>query len=142
MLSRARPSAYIKGDTSALEDQSSPGFLFTRSNDIDATVNPVYLQNAQISTNLVGIIVPINSGEITAIFTVNEDANTFGVKIQRRTGPGTFVDLATQTLTAERKKFEVLVSPVSVALGDELVAQVSSGTCRNVKVGLIIGGNT
>ena len=114
--------------------------MFTRSNDIDATINPVYLQNGQISTNLVGIIVPIDSGSIDAIFVVNEDVNTFDVKIQRRTGPGTFVDLLTLSLTAQRKVFEIIAVPPSVALGDELTAVVSDGTCRNVKVGLIIGG--
>jgi len=139
---RGRPSAYIKGDTSALTDASSPGFLFTRSNDIDASVNPVYLQNAQISSNLVGIVVPINSGTIQAIATVNEDVNTFVINVMRRTAPNTFVSLATQTVTASREEFTVIGSPPSVTLGDELVCRVDSGTCRNVKVAVILGGTT
>jgi hypothetical protein len=118
---------------------ASPGFQYGRAGDVTAGT---YLQViANVPSSTAGLIVPF-TGIITRVFVTNENDNTFTVKVQKRTDPGpVYTDLGTPfSLTAARKgEFN---PSISVTDGDELVVLMSSGTCRNVQVGLIIEQDT
>jgi len=123
----------------AVDVSASPGFTWGRSgNGIAATS---YLLNDTVPSNQSGRMVPL-TGEIVTVFVANANSNTFDITIQRRTGPGTFTDLATISLTAERVKTETLGVPVAVSLNDEIAVKVSSGTCDYPVVGVVIKGST
>lgn len=115
---------------------ASPGFTWGRSGNVSAGA---YLQNDSVPSNTSGRIVPISAGFITDVFVASENADTFDVEIQKRTGPGAYSVLATISLTAQRTKTQTFTG-VSVSLGDELAAYVSSGSCKNPVAGVIIKG--
>lgn len=146
MLSTSRPSAYIKGglaDIVVPPDSSSPGFLFTRSNTVDATLAAVYLQNGQISSNVTGIMVNVNNPKIIGVFAINNnDSATFDVTFQKRLGLNSYANLHTLSLSSQRKKLEILSTPINLVLGDELACAITDGECVDVKAGLLISGTT
>lgn len=116
---------------------ASPGFQYGRAGDVAAGT---YLQViANVPSSTAGNIVPFD-GVITRVFVTNENVNTFDIKIQKRTDPGpVFTDLATLSVVAARKDDSPLA--VAVSDGDEIVVLISSGSCRNVQVGIIIEQN-
>lgn len=112
---------------------ASPGFQFGRAGDISAGTYLKVLGDVPSST--AGFIVPFN-GVMTRAFVTNESANTFDIKIQKRTDPGpVFTDVTTLSIVAARKASFVLSE--SLTDGDEIVILVSSGSCRNVQVGFV-----
>ena len=70
-----------------------------------------------------------------------ESVATFDVTFKKRLGLNSYSDLHTLSLSSERKKLEILVTPVSLTLGDELACAITSGICVDVKAGLLISGS-
>lgn len=125
---------------SAIEEigaSASPGFSWGRSGNSNVGT---YLQVDSVPSNLAGRIVPLSSGIISDIFMTCEKITTCSVEIQVRVG-ATFTTIHTETLTASRKKTSSLTG-VTVSLGDELCCRISSGSAKNIVVGVIIKGNT
>lgn len=114
----------------------SPGFTWGRSGN---TPSNTYLLNDSVPSNTTGRISPI-SGYIDRVFVSNELPNTFTVEIQKRSG-ASFVTLCSISLTAERTKVQSYTNVMVTEL-DEIAARVSSGSCKNVVVGLVIKGSS
>lgn len=114
----------------------SPGFTWGRSGN---TTTNTYLLNDTVPSNLAGRIVPF-AGYIDKVYVSCENADTFTVTIQKRSGI-TFTDLCSVSLTAERVKVS---SPLGITLSslDELAVKITAGSCKNPIVGLVIKGST
>lgn len=114
----------------------SPGFTWGRSGNIPTNT---YLLNDTVPSNLTGRIVPF-AGLIDKIYVSCENTSTFTVTVQKRSG-ASFVDLFSASLSAERIKVS---SPSSVAVSalDELSIKITSGSCKNPVVGIVIKGST
>ena len=114
---------------------ASPGFTWGDSGNVSAGS---FLLNDSVPSNRAGRIVPLADGEITKIFVTCETNATATLEIVLRTG-ATFSGLTTMSLAGQRTKVETKTG-VTVAEGDELACRVTSGSCRNPVVGVIIRG--
>lgn len=114
---------------------ASPGFVYGRPGDVGA--GTYLLVMGGVPSNTAGNIVPFD-GTITRAFVTSENADTFTVKIQSRSGI-VFTDIGTLTVTASRKEDFDITIPVTD--GTEVVCKIDTGNCRNVQVGLIIEQN-
>lgn len=112
---------------------ASPGFTWSRQGAVSAGT---YLQNDAVVSSVAGRKCPF-AGNITNIFVTSQNDDTFSITVQKRTGPGTYVNLITVSLTAQRAKTFNGLS-VAVAVDDELAVILSAGSCSNVEVGVII----
>jgi hypothetical protein len=78
---------------------------------------------------------------IKKVFVAVQNATTFSVDIQKRTG-GTFTTLVTVTVTAARTG--TFSASAAVTAGDELAVRISPTSAnnpRNVVVGLVVKGS-
>lgn len=113
---------------------ASPGFTWGRQGAIPSDT---YLLNDSVPSNVTGRVIPMTAGTIKKIFIANGAVNTFDVKVQRRSGVS-FVDLFTTSVVAARTL--TTSASQSVSAGDELALIISSGSCSDIVVGLIIEG--
>lgn len=114
---------------------ASPGFTWGRSGNAPTST---YLLNDSVPSNVVGRIVPISTGVIAQVFVASENADTWVLAIEKRSGV-TFTEIGSVTMTAQRTITQAV--SISVSLGDELALKVKSGSCKNPVVGLIIKGS-
>ena len=121
--------------TTTTSASASPGFTWGSSGNISAIT---YLKNDSVPSNKAGRISTV-SGDIVAIFAVNEIVNTFDIEIAKRIGAA-FTVITTLTVTASRNGIFLPVS-APVAVGDELVCRISSGSAKNVVVGIVLKGS-
>ncbi len=119
---------------------ASPGFTFGDSGNKTAGS---YLLNDSVPSNRTGRIVGLKSGVISNIYVGVEDNTTCTIDVQKRISPGSeasnFSTLASITLTAERIKAQSY-SGIIIAQNEELAVKVSSGSCKNPVVALILQG--
>lgn len=114
---------------------ASPGFIMGRQGNAPTNT---WLESEGISTNLVGVIVTVN-GNLEKAALVTQDDETFTVTIYKRSGAN-FVSLDTISAAASRKTIKTFTG-IQVVEGDELAAQVTSGSAQNIKLIGIITGN-
>lgn len=115
---------------------ASPGFSFGRSGNSSSNT---YLSSETVPSNLTGIPVGIANGRITGVMIRNELANTFDIEVEEHDGV-TFTSLGTFSVTSARgDDFFALNIPLTPA--KELAVKVSSGSCKNVKVVLLVKGD-
>ena|SRR3972149_3038152 len=118
---------------------ASPGFTWGRSGNLPTST---YLLNDTVPCNLSGRVVHLTTGNVVGAFVAVEDDATCTFDILKRTGPATFVSLQTCSLVAERKKAFAFDPGAAVVSGDELVVQISVGSCKNCDFGILIRGST
>lgn len=116
---------------------ASPGFTWGASGNLNSGS---YLLNDTVPSNVAGRMVPLTSGYIAQAFVAVENSTTASFVIQKRSG-ASFVDLTTITLTAARVGTFNLGTSITVSLNDEIAVKVSSGSCKNPVLGLVIKGN-
>lgn len=115
---------------------ASPGFIFGRSGN---SSSGSYLSNESVPSNLTGIPIGVANGRITGVMIRNEIANTFTIEIEEHDGV-TFTSLGTFALTSVRgQDFFGINIPLTPA--KEISCKVISGSCKNVKVVLLVKGD-
>lgn len=117
---------------------ASPGFTWGRSGNVNSGA---YLLNDTVPSNLAGRTIPLQDGNLVKVFVTNQNSNTFDIEIVRRDPGPTFIVIATVSLVSQRKKVETF-SGVTINEEDELAVRVSSGSGKNIIVGVIIVGST
>jgi hypothetical protein len=113
---------------------ASPGFTWGKSGNVNTNQ---YLDNDGVQSNRTGRLVVFDSPVIRQVLVANENANTFDITIQEHDG-AVFTDLVTISLSAQRNKSESFSMPITT--GKELAVKVSSGSCKNPVVGVILDG--
>jgi hypothetical protein len=110
----------------------STGFTWGRSGNVNTNT---YLINDSVPSNIAGRIVPVNTGKIVQVLVSSQNADTFTVLIQKRSGVS-FINLGSFSVSASR--LASFTATIPVALNDELVLKLSSGSCSNLVVALVI----
>ncbi len=124
---------------------ASPGFTWGDSGSIGAGD---FLINDTVASNKAGRLVPLKAGEVTNIFVVNENANTFELQLLKRTGVGitiaAFTEIALVSVAAVRLKSFGIADFGSTPLifEDELAMRLKTGSAKNLVAGAILRGNT
>ena len=114
---------------------ASPGWTWGRKGDSVSAGQ--YLINDEIPSNFTGRLLFFNSPVVRKILVTNGEPSTFTITLQEHDG-STFTDLASVSLTAERSK--AVDFDVSATSGKELAVKVTSGSCKNPVVGVILDG--
>lgn len=117
---------------------ASPGFSFGRSGNNSS--GTWLLVTGSVPSNRAGITVALQNPEITQIFIGNENISTFDIGIYEHEGDEINLTLiGTVSVVASRSaNFDV---SISVTSGRQLAARVTSGSARNLNVGLQLKGN-
>lgn len=130
---RADRGGEVPGSSS---NAASPGFTYGRSGNLSSGT---YLLNDTVPGNKSGRVVMLYDAVITEAFIAVENNTTCVLSILRRT-TGSYAEIGTISLTAERKKVITLNIPVDRE--DEIAIQVKSGSCKNPDVGLVLKGDS
>ena len=115
---------------------ASPGFTWGRSGNATSST---YLLNDTVPSNISGRLIPLNDSIISEIFVTCQNNATCVIAVERRVG-AVYTELATITLTAERKK--VVSYSVGVDYLDEICVKVKSGSLQNPVVGVVVKGDS
>lgn len=113
---------------------ASPGFTWGKSGNV--TTNR-YLDNDGVPSNRTGRYVFFSNPVLRTVLISNEGVNTFDVTIQQHDGT-TFTDVATVSVNAARAKAETV--NVALTAGQEIAIKITSGSCKNPVVGLVLDG--
>lgn len=118
---------------------ASPGFNFGKSANAN---NGTWLQvTGSVPSNKAGITVALVGPEVTQIYVANENISTFDISVYEHEGDSVNLTLlGTVSIVASRSAS----FPVSytVTSGRQLAVKVSSGSAKNLNVGLQLKGNT
>lgn len=128
----------IKELVTAVGVSASPGFSFGRSGN---TTNNTWLQTVGgVPSNKAGITVALQNPEITEIYVANEDINTFDISVYEHDGDEINLTLVgTVSIVAARSNtFSVALTLTS---GKQIATRLTSGSAKNVNVGLQLKGN-
>lgn len=128
----------IRELAAAVGASASPGFSFGRSSNVN--VNTWLLTTGSVPSNKAGITVALNNPEITQIYIANEDISTFDISIYEHEGDEINLTLL-DTVSVVSKRSDTFDLAVSVTSGRQLAARVTSGSAKNVNVGLQLKGN-
>jgi hypothetical protein len=116
---------------------ASPGFSWGRSGNLSTNT---WLQNEGVSSNRAGRTVTFSSPEITRIFTASEDLNTYTITIYEHEGDSiNLTALTTLSATASRTADSGTIS-VTVTQGRQLAIRITSGSAKNLVVGMTLAG--
>ena len=115
---------------------ASPGFTWGRKGNINS-VNKPYLLNDEVPSNVTGRFVAFQNPTLRKILVTSGSVSTFTVTIQEHDGT-TFTDLVAVNIVASRGTVVDLAVPITT--GKELATKVTSGSCADPVVGVIIDG--
>ena len=116
-------------------NSASPGFTWGKSGNVGSGT---WLLNDTISSDLVGRNFPLYNGSLDKISVSNELASTFTISVYEHDHT-TYTLLSSLSLTSQIRK-SALITGVSVSYDKELAVRVTSGSCKNVVVQLILSG--
>ena len=118
---------------------ASPGFNFGRSGNVGSGT---WLQVVGgVPSNKAGITVALSNPEIKQVYVANEDSGTFDVTIYEHEGDEiNLTSLGTVSVVSSRSaSFAV---SYTVTNGRQLAARITSGSAKNINVGLQLSGST
>lgn len=117
---------------------ASPGFNFGRSGNVGSGT---WLNvTGNVPSNRAGITVALNSPEITQVFVANQNINTFDIGIYEHEGDQVNLTLL-GTVSVVSSRSETFTVSIPVTSGRQLAVRVTSGSTKNVNVGLQLKGN-
>lgn len=117
---------------------ASPGFNFGRSANVNSGT---WLQvTGGVPSNRAGITVALSNAEVKEIYVANQNINTFDITIYEHEGDEVnLTSLGTVSITSSRSaSFSV---SYSVTTGRQLAVRLTSGSAKNINVGLQISGS-
>lgn len=115
---------------------ASPGFSWGRSGNSNSGT---WLANDTVSSNVTGRTVNLIDPFITAVSIANENINTFDISFYEHDGDSINLTLIGTVSVVNVRSFNVFVN-FSITQGKQLAVQVSSGSAKNVVVGLQLSG--
>ena len=115
----------------------SPGFSWGRSGNLPTNT---WLQNETVPSNKSGRIVTFSSPEIVRIYSASEDIDTYTLTIYEHEGDEiNLTSLTTLSVVSSRNGDSGIIS-VSVTSGRQLGVKLTSGSAKNLVVGMILTG--
>lgn len=117
---------------------ASPGFSFGRSGN--SSSGTWLLVTGSVPSNRAGITVALNNPQITQVFIANENISTFDIGIYEHEGDEINLTLLETVSVVSSRSASFAVS-VAVTAGRQLATRITSGSARNVNVGLQLKGN-
>lgn len=131
-------SSDVQGAIEEIGASASPGFSLGRSGN---TVSGTWLlRTGSIPSNKTGLPIGITSPIITSIQVGNEDISTFDVEIYEHDGNEINLTLLT-TVSIIAARTAIFTVSVPATYGKQIAALISSGTCKNVGVDIILKGS-
>ena len=130
----------VQGVIEELEDKvgvsASPGFSWGRSGNLSLNT---WLQNDGVASNRAGRTVNLIDPVITAYSIANEDINTFDISFYEHEGDSiNLVLIGTITVVSSRSQSGFI--NFAITEGKQLAVRVTSGSAKNVVVGLNLSG--
>lgn len=124
----------------ALEEvgaSASPGFNFGRASNVTAGT---WLQTVgSVPSNKAGITVALTGPQLASIYVANELVSTFDVEVYEHEGDEVNLTLL-DTVSVVSSRSATFTSNVAITSGRQLAVKVSSGSARNINVGLQLKG--
>lgn len=117
---------------------ASPGFNFGRSGN--AGTNTWLQVVGGVPSNKAGITVALTNAKIKSVYVANENISTFDITVYEHEGDEVnLTSLGTVSVTSSRSaNFNV---EYDVTTGKQLAVRVTSGSAKNVNVGLQLSGS-
>jgi len=117
---------------------ASPGFNFGRSANVSA--GTWLLVTGSVPSNRAGITVALSNAEVKEIFVANQDISTFDISVYEHEGDEINLTLlgTVSVINARSASFSVTYT---VTTGRQLAVRLTSGTAKNLNVGLQISGS-
>lgn len=130
----------VQGAIVELQDKvgvsASPGFSWGRAGNLSTNT---WLLNDSVSSQRAGRTVNLIDPVITAVSIANEDINTFDISFYEHDGDSINLTLlGTVSVTAARSLNAFINVPVTS--GKQLAVRITSGSAKNVVVGLQLSG--
>lgn len=116
---------------------ASPGFTWGRSGNI---VSGTWLNNDEVPSNKAGRTVALTSPIITQVFVANEDVNTFDIGLYEHQGNEVGLTLL-GTVSVVAARSAVFTVSISATSGRQLATRISSGTAKNLVIGVQLKGS-
>jgi len=117
---------------------ANPGFTWGKSGKV---TNNTWLLNDTVPSNKAGRTVTLTGGELTRILTASEDADTYDISIYEHEGDEINLTLLeTKTVTASRTG-DFVVTGINITQGRQLAARVTSGSAKNLVIGVFLSGS-
>ena len=116
---------------------ASPGFTWGRSGNV---VTGTWLNNDEVPSNKAGRTVALSSPIITQVFIANEDLSTFNIGLYEHEGNEVNLTLlSTVSVTASRSA--AITVSVAMTSGRQLATRITSGTAKNLVIGVQLKGS-
>lgn len=117
---------------------ASPGFNFGRSANVGT--GTWLLVTGSVPSNRSGITVALSNAEVKEIYVANQDVSTFDITVYEHEGDETnLTSLGTVSITSSRSaSFAV---SYTVTTGRQLAVRLTSGSAKNLNVGLQLSGS-
>lgn len=136
-------NGFISEDTqSAIEEiasSTSPGFTWGRSGNIPSGT---WLLNDSVPSNKAGRTIVLTSAKIVKIFTASEELDTYNLDIYSHDGNEINLTLVTTLIVTSSRTGDSGAVSISVPFRKQLATKVSSGSAKNLIVGIIMQGST
>lgn len=118
---------------------ASPGYTFGKSGNVSSGT---YLQQESVPSNITGRTVGVSNGLVVEVDVGSQDADTYDLSIYSHDGDSINLTLlVTVSVVAARTGTFLLGPPVPIAKGKQLAARISSGSCKNPGVVVIVKGS-
>lgn len=130
----------VQGAIEELSNQvgvsASPGFTWGRASNVNSGT---WLLNDSVPSNKAGRTVNLINPILTAVSVAVEDIATFDITFYEHDGDSiNLVSLGTISVTAARSYNAFINFPVTQ--GKQIAVRVTSGSCKNIVVGLQLSG--
>lgn len=127
----------IKELTQNVAQSASPGFSWGRSGSLS---NNTWLQNEGVTSNRSGRTVTFANPTITRLFVSTENLDTYTITVYEHEGDQiNLTALTTLSATASRTADSGSIS-IPVTQGRQLAIRITSGSARNMVVGMTLAG--
>jgi hypothetical protein len=120
-----------------VSQSASPGFSWGRSGNVSSGT---WLQNDNVSSNKAGRTVTFGSPQIVRIFVATEDLNTYTVEVYEHEGDSINLTLLTSLSVVASRTGDSGAISVPMTSGEQLAVKLSSGSAKNIVVGMILTG--
>jgi hypothetical protein len=115
---------------------ASPGFSWGRSGNLSSNT---WLQNDGVVSNRAGRTVNLVDPFITAVSIANEDINTFDITFYEHDGDSINLTVIGAVSVTNARSVNAFVN-LPVSQGKQLAVRITSGSAKNVVVGLQLSG--
>ncbi len=131
--------AVIEELCNRLAVSANPGFTWGKSGNV--TTN-TWLLNDSVPSNKAGRTITLINGEITRILTASENLDTYDISIYEHDGDEINLTLVETKSVVASRTGDFSVTSASITQGKQLAARVTSGSAKNLVIGVFLSGET